>query len=257
MWHSAFAFIKYLITSDTKYGVHSPFVYDFITKAIGNSLPKVYTKKLQAYRKSLLEDSEVIVITDYGAGSKVFNSNSRKVSDIAKYAGISKNKATFFQKILYYYKPKNILELGTSLGIGTASISIVLPNAQITSIEGCSNTAKKAAEYFERFNLKNINIKIGKFSDLLPKIYQNNHFDLIYFDGNHQKEATITYFIDSLQSVHNDTILIFDDIHWSKGMEEAWNFIKEHKKVRVSIDLFHVGLVFFRKEQVKQHFILR
>jgi len=257
MWHSSFAFIKYLFQSKTKYGVHSPFVFDFITKAIGGSLPKEYAKKLSKYKKVLLKDSEIITVSDYGAGSKVFNSNNRKVGAIAKHAGISKTKAKLLQKILSYYKPKNILELGTSVGISTAAMSIVIPNSKITTLEGCPNTAKKASEYFEKFNLKNIELKVGEFSKLLPKIYQNNSFDLIYFDGNHQKEATINYYKNCLQSVHNDTILIFDDIHWSKEMEKAWNYIKEQKEVSVSIDLFYMGLVFFRKEQVKQNFILR
>jgi len=257
MWHSLFAFIKYLFLSKTKYDVHSPFVFNFITKAIGSSLPKEYTNRLNKYKEVLLKDTEIITVTDYGAGSKVFNSNKRKVGAIAKHAGISKTKAKLLQKIINYYKPKNILELGTSLGIGTASMSIVIPNSKITTIEGCPNTANKALEYFEKFNLKNIEIKIGEFSKILPKIYQNNSFDLIYFDGNHQKKATIDYYTNCLQSVHNDTILIFDDIHWSIEMEEAWCYIKKQKEVSVSIDLFHMGLVFFRKEQVKQDFILR
>lgn len=257
MWHSFIAFFKYLYLSKTKYSVHSPFVFDFITKAIGKPLPKLYTQKLNKYRNALLRDSEFIIVTDYGAGSKVFDSNNRMVSAIAKHAGISKTKAILLQKILDFYKPKNILELGTSLGIGTAAISFVLPNSNITSIEGCPNTAAKATKYFKKFNLKNIDVKVGRFASILPKLFQNKSFDLIYFDGNHQKEATINYFNTSLQSVHNDTILIFDDIHWSKGMEEAWSYIKKHSAVSVSIDLFHLGIIFFRKEQVKQDFILR
>lgn len=257
MWHSFLAYSKHLVKSKSKYDIHSPFVYDFLTKAIENPLPKEYTKKLTSYRDSLLKDNNLIYVTDFGAGSRVFISNHRKISAVAKYAGISNSKAKLLQKILIYFQPKSILELGTSVGIGTACMRIALPNSNIISLEGCPNTAAIATNYFEKFQLKNIQLKIGEFSKLLPNIYKNQSFDLIYFDGNHQKEATISYFKDCLKSVHNDTILIFDDIHWSKEMEEAWNYIKKHQKVRVSIDLFHIGLVFFRKEQVKQDFILR
>jgi len=257
MWYSILAYVRYLFASSTRYGVHSPFVYDFISKAMRAKLPKNKIEKLRDYRKSLSKDSGSIHVTDYGAGSRIFNSNNRRINKIAKHAGISKKKAIILQKIISFYQPKKILELGTSLGIGTAAMCISSPTSNIISIEGCPNTAKKALEYFTKFNFKNIELKIGKFSKILPSIYINNTFDLIYFDGNHQKNATIEYYNACLESVHNDTLLIFDDIHWSKGMEEAWNYIKQQQKVTVSIDLFHLGLIFFRKEQVKQDFILR
>ena len=60
-----------------------------------------------------------------------------------------------------------------------------------------------------------------------------------------------------LPKTHNDSIFIFDDINWSKGMQEAWNKIKAHPQVSVSIDTFFWGMVFFRKEQVKEHFKIR
>ncbi len=257
MWHSFLAYSKYLVKSKSKYDIHSPFVYDFLTKAIEKPLPKEYTKKLTSYRKSLLKDERLIHVTDFGAGSRVFKSKHREISAVAKYAGISKSKAKLLQKILIYFQPKSILELGTSVGIGTACMRIALPYSNIITLEGCPDTAAVAESYFDTFQFKNIQLRIGEFSKILPGIYKNQSFDLIYFDGNHQKEPTISYFIDCLKSVHNDTILIFDDIHWSKEMEEAWNYIKKHQKVSVSIDLYHMGLIFFRKEQVKQDFILR
>jgi len=61
-----------------------------------------------------------------------------------------------------------------------------------------------------------------------------------------------------LKKAHNETILIFDDIHWSAQMEEAWEIIKQHNSVTLSIDLFFIGIVFLRKDfKVKQHFSLR
>ncbi len=257
MWHSIFAYIKYLFLSKSKYSIHSPFVYDFVTKGLEPSISVEYSQKLNAFRNDLLDDNTVIEVSDFGAGSKVFKSNQRKICKIAKYASISKNKANLLQKIICYFKPIQILELGTSLGIGSAAMRIVAPHAKISSIEGCPQTASKAKEYFQKHQVKNISILTGKFSSLLPKLCQKNTFDLIYFDGNHQKKATLEYFNTALQSIHNDSLFIFDDIHWSTGMEEAWNSIKKHSKVTLSIDLFHIGIVFFRKEQVKQDFVIR
>jgi predicted O-methyltransferase YrrM len=81
--------------------------------------------------------------------------------------------------------------------------------------------------------------------------------DLVFFDGNHKKEPTLSYFEQCLPHIHPGTIFLFDDIHWSAGMEEAWNIIRNHPKVRVSIDLYHLGIVFFREELSKEDFTIR
>ena len=257
MWQQIFAYIKYLFLSKSKYGIHSPFVYDFITKALEVPQPLANINNFNSFRNDILADTSVIQVTDFGSGSKVFNSNKRKISAIAKHAGINKKKAKLLQKIACYFKPNKILELGTSLGISTAAMSIAAPYSKIISLEGCPKTAAKANVYFKKHQLQNITIKVGEFSTTLPKVYHKNTFDIIYFDGNHQKEATLNYFENCLQSIHNNTLCIFDDIHWSKGMEEAWDMIKNHPKTKISIDLYDIGLIFFRKEQVKQHFVLK
>lgn len=257
MWHPFIAYLNYLYRSKTKFSVHSPFVFELVTKVLSPELPTQYSLKLAEYRKDLLSNDKFIEVSDFGAGSKVFKSNKRKISDIVKIAGINKTKANLLQKIIFHLQPKSILELGTSVGIGTAAMRIVAPEADITSVEGCKETAKIANTNFKKHQLQNIQLEIGEFSKTLPNLFQNNTYDLIYFDGNHQEKTTISYFVDSLPSIHNDTLFIFDDIHWSKGMEKAWEFIKNEHNVTLSIDLFHLGLVFFRKEQVKQDFILR
>ncbi len=110
----------------------------------------------------------------------------------------------------------------------------------------------------EELKCKGIKKFIGKFEDVIPEVLgQLEHVDFVYFDGNHQKEATLNYFEMCLQKVANDSVFVFDDIHWSKGMEEAWEEICRHSSVTVSMDLFHVGIVFFRKECQKQHFIVK
>ncbi len=257
MWHFLTSYIKYWFTAKTKYSIHSPFVYHLVSEVLAKKTPKEIRQKLDTYRMSLSKDTNQIHVTDFGAGSRVFTSNIRSVQAIAKYAGISRHKSDILQKLVAYFKPENILELGTSLGIGTAAMAIAYPNTQITSLEGCPETAKIANKYLSNFQFNSCRIIIGEFSAQLPKILSNQTFDLMYFDGNHQKEATIQYFESCLPQVHNNTLCIFDDIHWSKGMEEAWKYIIHHPRTTVCIDLYHVGLVFFRKEQEPQNFIIK
>ena len=129
---------------------------------------------------------------------------------------------------------------------------------KIISLEGCPNTMSIAKKHCQLQNLNNIEFINTKFEDYL-KTYnpQPTTYNLIYFDGNHSKKATLAYFELLLPTITNDSVWVFDDIHWSKGMEEAWKIIKNHPKVTVTIDTFQWGIIFFRKEQEKEHFVIR
>ncbi|MEX1381923.1 O-methyltransferase [Lutibacter sp.] len=205
----------------------------------------------------LYNNNTNITVNDFGRGSKIFKTQNRKVAQIAKVAGISKKRAALLIRLIAYVKPKTILELGTSLGLSTAALSIGNPNASIITVEGCKNTAKKAEELFSEFNLTNIKLINNQFKDALPKLVNNTNFDFIYFDGNHQKEATLNYFKQCLVTATNNSVFIFDDINWSKEMQEAWEEIKNNPKVTITIDTYFWGIVFFRTQQAKQHFTIR
>lgn len=256
MWSIFFSYVSYLSKAKTKYSIHSPFVFDFITQCLEKNVDDNLIQQFKYYQKQFASDDRIIEVKDFGAGSKVFKSNKRTVKDIAKVAGMQFKKARLLLKIIRYFKPENILEIGTSLGIGTSVFKIANPDAHIITMEGCPNTAEMAQFYFQKNGFSNIEIIVGEFSEKLPQITDNHIFDMIYFDGNHQEEATVSYFNTCLKTIQNNTLFIFDDIHWTKEMENAWQKICENEKVTVSIDLFYMGLVFFRKESVKQHFIL-
>jgi len=259
LYSSLISYINFLSNSIGRHGIHSPFVYDFTTKCLykKNKNNRQIIKLLKEYRISLLSNKKTIYVTDFGAESRVFKSNKRSISAIAKNAGISKKRNNLLFNIVQYFKPKQILEIGTSLGIATTCLSLGNTNARIITLEGCPETSKIAKNQFKKFKLGNIKIQVGEFKDTLPQIVKKNKFDLIYFDGNHQKGATINYFKQCLPTANKETVFIFDDIHWNKEMEQAWEYIKNHKKVTVSIDTFQWGIVFFRKEQPKEHFIIR
>lgn len=299
--HILISYIKFLLRSTNQHGVHSPFVFGLVTKCFYDKKKYPSYEILKEFRSSLLKDKRIIKVSDFGAGSRVFKSEARKVSKIAKNAGITPQRARLLNRLVRYLEVENALELGTSLGLGSAALAAG-NKTQIASIEGCAATAKIAAEKFREFGLDNIELKVGKFEKVIEdsgqwtegreanskfKIQnsrsstgnvqlttdnsqpttgnpqttnykqQTTNYDLIYIDGNHQKEATLRYFEELLATVHNDSVMIFDDIHWSKEMEEAWVEIKLHPQVKVTIDTFQWGLVFFRREQEKEHFVIR
>ncbi len=251
------SYFQFLFRSTNQHGVHSPFVFDLITNCFYKDTNPNKFKLITAYRTDLLQNKSKITVTDFGKGSKVFKSNKREVSRIARIAGISTKKSKLLIRFIEYLNPKTVLEIGTSLGIGTSSISIGSQKSKTITLEGCPETAAIAINQFKKFDLKNIAVSIGNFKETLPKALSISTFDCTYFDGNHQKEPTIDYFKQCLNTIHNDSVFIFDDIHWSKEMTEAWEIIKKHPKVTVTIDTFHFGFVFFRKEQLKEHFVIR
>ncbi|MDJ0644934.1 MAG: class I SAM-dependent methyltransferase [Flavobacteriaceae bacterium] len=257
MFYQVKSYLKFLLRSTNQHGLHSPFVYDLATKCFYDKQNYPDYKKLESYSKELLKNKTKITVTDFGAGSKKLRNNLRTISSIAQNAGITKKRAQLLYRLVRYFNSENILEIGTSLGIATSSLALANPKTEIFSLEGCPETATIAKNQLEKFKIKNVAIQIGEFNKTLPKVLETNNFDLIYIDGNHQKEPTIRYFELCLKHIHNDSVFIFDDIYWSKGMCEAWNYIKEHPKVTVSIDTFQWGLAFFRKEQAKQHLIVR
>ena len=266
------AYIKFLLKSSNQHGVHSPFIYYLLTESLYKKEEKPAFKIIRSYIKEVRMDNRIISVKDFGAGSRVFKSNERKVLDIAKNVAISTKRALLLNRLTSYLNIKSALELGTSLGISSTAITAG-NNVKLTTLEGCPETSNIAREYFKGFGLNSITLKVGNFEELLSEENwsqeiknitpglehqkKQTSLDLIYFDGNHQKEATLNYFNQLLSLAHNGSVFIFDDIHWSKGMEEAWEEIKAHPRVRVSIDSFFWGLVFFREEQEKEHFTLR
>lgn len=266
MNHLIKSYLKFLFHSKNEHGVHSPFVFDLVTKCFYDATKYPEYQVLESYRKSLLENKSAIEVTDFGAGSRVFKSNTREISKIAQTAGITPKNAELLFRIVRYFQPKSILEIGTSLGLATSALSLGNRESKIITLEGCPNTIATAKKMFQvsSFKFPNNNVEFVNtefnlyFENFKPETLnlKPQIFDLVYFDGNHSKKATLAYFEALLPTICNDSIWIFDDIHWSAEMEEAWEIIKNHPKVSVTIDTFQWGIVFFRAEQEKEHFII-
>jgi predicted O-methyltransferase YrrM len=252
------SYLQFLWNSKNEHAVHSPFVFNLVTKCFYDKESKPEYSALKDYRNSLLENKNTIEVTDFGAGSKVFKSNTRQIAKIAKTAGITRKRAKLLFRIVNYFQPSTILEIGTSLGLATSALALGNPKASITTLEGCPNTLAIAKNQLQLFNCANVNCVETDFLTYLQNCQlKTENCQLIYFDGNHQKQATLDYFDLLLPTATNDAVWIFDDIHWSPEMEEAWNTIKKNPKVTVTIDTFQWGLVFFRHEQPKEHFVIR
>lgn len=253
-------FNYYWHASNSKgHGMHSPFVFDFILNVLNNNNQYQPFQEIELLRHHLLHDNRTVSIEDFGAGSRTNSSKERTVKKIAASALKSKRLAQILFRLVKHYQPQTIVELGTSLGITTCYFSKANPDASISTIEGSKQIASIAKENFQNLNGGNIQLLQGNFDDILPSVISNlSSIDLAYIDGNHRYQPTINYFQQFLAKSHPQTILVFDDIHWSAEMEKAWEEIKQHPSVQYTIDIFFLGFVFFRQEfKVKQNFSIR
>lgn len=241
------------------HGMHSPFVFDFILNVLNNKNSYKPPVGIEELRANLKRDNRILSIEDLGAGSRTGSSKEKTVTQLAKSAVKPKKFGQLLFRLARHYTPANIIELGTSLGITTAYLASGNPSSKMTTIEGSKEIYNIANENFRKLHLENIQSLNGNFDDLLPLLLKDqSSIDLAYVDGNHRLEPTLNYFQQLLPKMHNDSILVFDDIHWSKEMEEAWAQIKNHPSVRCTIDIFFLGFVFFKQEfKEKQHFVIK
>jgi predicted O-methyltransferase YrrM len=241
------------------HGIHSPFVFDFVRNVLNEKTVFPEYGSVEALRAKLLRNYSTITLDDYGAGSMTGTSSQRTVSSITKRTAKSPKLGQLLFRMARYFRPKQILELGTSMGISTAYLASGSPFSSVVTAEGSDAVAAFAAENFASLDLKNISIVKGNFDNTLSEIIASTpQIDMAFVDGNHRLEPTLRYFNQLLPNLTDSSVIIFDDIHWSSEMERAWSAIKDNDRVTATIDLFFFGLVFFNPSfKVKQHFTIR
>ncbi|MEY2925051.1 MAG: hypothetical protein RLZZ337_1599 [Bacteroidota bacterium] len=232
--------------------MHSPFIYGFCTDVLDKKgSPNL--KAVEQLRSNYIKRSETIEFTDFGKNGAI---RKAKIAEIAKRSLKPKKYARLLSRSVRYFNSNSILELGTSLGITTAYLAHN-EGVNITSLEGDPNVASLARNGWSQLGIKNISQIIGNFGDTLNAVLNEKTFDFIYFDGNHSLKPTLAYFERCLEHSNTSRVFVFDDIHYSEEMEEAWSIIKNHSKVVASIDLFFVGYIFFDTKLTPAHYILR
>ncbi len=255
----AFKYLQYFLVSENGkgHGVHSPFVFDLITQVLKDEGDYYCYGPVEALRSDLRQDSRTLHIEDLGAGSRKGTRSERSVASVAKNALKPRKYGQLLFRLANQMKARKVVELGTSLGITTAYLASAAE--RVYTFEGVPDIVALAGENFEKLGLKNIVITPGNFDDtLLPGLKKMGSVDMAYIDGNHRKEPTLIYFETLYPSLHSNSLVVFDDIHWSEEMEAAWETIKKDPRVKMTIDLFFIGLVFFKEEfLIKQDFTIR
>jgi predicted O-methyltransferase YrrM len=181
------------------------------------------------------------------------------VSAIARQSAKNAKYGQLLFRIARRYQPHYVLELGTSLGISTAYLAAADEHSVVVTGEGNDSVATLARRNLDAIGLNNVRVITGNFDNTLPEMISRlPHIDLAFIDGNHRRQPTLNYFYELLKKIRPESVIIFDDIHWSREMETAWAEVRQHESVRLSVDLFFLGIIFFRPEfRTSQHFTIR
>jgi predicted O-methyltransferase YrrM len=254
-------YLRYYLTAHNGkgHGIHSPFVYQLVREVLNDGRHFYAYNKVERLRRDLLHKTDMLQVEDLGAGSGTKATSQRSIRSIARHAAKPPKLGKLLFRLVLYFQPAHVLELGTSLGLTTGYLAAAKSSAQVVTIEGSEAIAQEAAYHFHSLGLHNIRQVAGNFDEVLaPTLAQIRQVDFAFVDGNHRLAPTLHYFEQMLPYTNEYSVLVFDDIHWSAEMEQAWETIKADQRVRLTIDLFFIGLVFFRREfKEKQDFVIR
>jgi len=229
-----------------------------VSKVFRNKTDSDVVCNIEKVRKKLKTDHSSIRVNDLGTGKDKRTTKIRKVSDIARYSPVPLKYGKLLSNLAYEFGKQMIIELGTSFGISTMYLASGSPETMVYTIEGSAEIVEIARQNFIGEGYKNITSLNGSFDEMLPVVFKNGlKPGLVFIDGDHKKESVLRYFSYIVEESDNDTVLVLDDIYYSKEMEEAWNEIKINEKVSVSVDIFRMGIVFFRKGITPQNYIVR
>lgn len=255
----AFDYLSFLLSSSTWHSVHSPFVFDLISTVFKDHSKDRNLLDIEKVRKSILQNRRFIETTDFGSTGTT-GSYSVKVGEVRNFASnsvVSHKDGELLYRLTKHFKPAVIVEFGTCFGLSTSYLAAGNPEARIYTVEGCATKAQIAESYFQEQGLR-IRQLTGRFSKIIDQtLTESGSPDLVFVDGDHTYESTISLY-DKLASMANPgTILIFHDIYHSSYMKSAWSKICSDERITVSLDLYSMGIVFFRPGITKQHFKLR
>ena len=253
-------FLKYWLFSKHKrgFGTHSPFLYKLITGVFSNKkIPEVvYT--IENKRREYLQDKRAIEVRDLGAGSSLHKGTKRTISEMTKSSSVPKKYGILLMNMASEFGKRSVIELGTSLGISTMYLSSGAPMATIYTIEGSEEVANEAKKRFTELGFCNIHQYVGDFGDLLDDVLSDAGTpSMVFVDGNHRKKPTIDYFNRIVEKSSTDTVIVFDDIYYSEEMFDAWNEIKDDSRVTLSVDIYRMGLLFFKNGLYKSNYVIR
>lgn len=227
-------YLHFISKATNQHGVHSPFVYDLAINCIYNHQRYEGYKSIKSYQQKI---------------APLFHETSRKTPQF------SAKKSKLLHRLACHFSPKIIIDHSYSTGQVAAALSSYKSVKTLYS----SISSEKHTEDLKSLLRSTQQANIAFSPSAMDHFFSttDTSFDLAFLSSTDQAENSYKQYLKLLPSATEESILIIDNIYQSQATEKAWNAIKQHEQTRVTVDLFYVGVVFFRTAQVKQHFRLR
>ncbi len=255
IFFQVYSYIQHWLKRKDEHSLHSPFLFDFYVKVIKNKA-SFKVDSIEKYRSALLQNNSQIPIEELGALSK--KHDNVRIKNKAGSSLSPLEQSCFLGSLVSYLKPQTLLEIGTSFGVSTAYLAQYASQGKVITLEGEPNIASISQEFFTSAKFEKVGLLLGEFDHTLPLAIKNlETLDFVFFDGNHRYSPTLQYFELCLMKKNENSVFVFHDIYWSSEMKKAWEAIKSNIEVTITVDLYYFGVVFFRKNQPKQHFVLK
>ncbi len=248
-------YIQYQWKASGPDSIHSPFVFSFYSEVLNYPYHFNVFEKLEMARHDFLLDQSKVRFEDAGAEKGWVD---KRISAIASGSLMPFSKSSLVFKLCRWLKPESVLELGTCLGLTTAYLASATL-CKVHTFEAALPLADRARKLWDALGLDNIHLVEGKIENNLPKYLAQVESppDFVLIDANHRYAPTMENFYLLRDSMKGQGCLVFDDIYWSSEMARAWKEIISDPAVSVSLDLYGLGIVFFRPMSSKENFILK
>ena len=245
--------LQYLWQGKSHYHIHSPFVFDLVNKVLRDKRNFYDLELIEQKRIALLDDNTPLDIKEVTLPDSGLKRTS--VAALARKTAIPSKYGQLLFRLANHYRAKQILEIGTGIGISTSYLACSNRKGRMISLEGDPARAAIAKKLLHQLNCSSVEVREGNFEVTLPDaVHDLGNIDLVFMDGNHQLDATLHYFETILPALHENSLVVVDDIYWSADMELTWQQLQQHSKVSLSIDLYRLGLLFFTPDfVVPQH----
>jgi predicted O-methyltransferase YrrM len=250
--------VNYWLDAASVYSLHSPFLFDFYTKILTQKFVHPQFASLAKVRIELQKDHRIIHVDDLGAGSVHLQRKERRISDLAFITTSPEKFSLLYSRIIFHYKYRRVVELGTSIGINAMYLAKADESVHVATFEGSQEVASIARQVFKENQVTNIQIIEGNIDHTLPTYLSSvERIDFALIDANHRLKPTMQYADLLMEKIHAHSIIAIDDIHYSSEMEDAWRAIQRDQRVYTTIDLYRCGLIFFNPSLSKQNVVLQ
>lgn len=242
--HSA---LRWYLGASTRYDVHSPHLADFLREVYHDDRHYHAFDLIRSVRAYWRSKAGTVRLHSLGAPSKTTSKSERTVSSLVATNAIDDDCGRFLFRLALWLRARNILEFGTNAGISTLYLHAADTRARLDTVEGNPEVAALARETFAKAGPgPGLHPHVGLFQEWLSQHNSTAPLDIFFLDGDHRYQPTLDYVDQLLPRATENAVFVIADIHWSPGMERAWEALKQLPEVTASVDVYHFGLLFFK-----------